>query len=253
MTTAEPLVKLWVCLLFPWMVRKSVDFIGRHINTAWSWEPLSDHTWPFLQVLIHWYSAMYQKGFHEDTNGGIYLNLPRRKGINWFDSFQYWVQQAAVFSHLSETGSSMWLECSQHFFLYLCNFEGWGEKWQCSLAGCHSANPCQRNCVMPYSVWCLDGVCNIYNTEWLSGKFNNRFAVKLKYVSTDLKCHQLTHGPCCSLWAENNFLLTILDQLAMCSFRKKVWENNFHSNFHGSDILFSHIKRKQAEFWHSSN
>ncbi len=56
-------------------------------------------------------------------------------------------------------------------FLYLYNFEGWAgamkmfllfrhmalPSWGlCSLAACHPTNHCQRNCVMPRSVWFVD-------------------------------------------------------------------------------------------------
>lgn len=70
---------VWIGCLFPWMVRKSRDVLGRKINSGWSWEPLSHHTWPFLLMLIHWYSEMYCKWFRKRTDGGIYSNLSGRK------------------------------------------------------------------------------------------------------------------------------------------------------------------------------
>lgn len=87
--STEKHLTVWIACLFQWMVRKSGDLLGGNINSACSWEPLSDHTWPFLQMSIHWYLEMYWRQFRERTDGGIYANLPGRKDhedINWDDS-----------------------------------------------------------------------------------------------------------------------------------------------------------------------
>lgn len=72
----------------------------------------------------------------------------------------------------------------------------------CSLAACHPTNYCQRNCVMPYSVWCVDGGNNLFllialwhEFEWLSGQLKNRFAVKTEILWISLLIYNGTRSP----------------------------------------------------------
>ena len=71
---------VWIGCLFPWMVRKSGDLLGRYLNSAWSWEPFSDHTWSFLQMLIHWYSEMYCKWFERENRWRHSTKFARKEG-----------------------------------------------------------------------------------------------------------------------------------------------------------------------------